>query len=174
MVWGRWFRFILLQAEIHLSQHHILKSPFFSQWIVLASFLKKIDVKYELFSEISGIFHCSVCLSSQRCCLDYSLCSKSWSENYASWNSVLFQQRFGYSGSHVCPCEFWTCQLPEKKKKSQLEFWRGSASQLGVGVFTVSSSHFCTWNAFAFIWSSSAISATFGPFQCIKSCTFVC
>ena len=117
MVWGRWFRFILLQAEIHLSQHHILKSPFFSQWIVLASFLKKIDVKYELFSEISGIFHCSVCLSSQRCCLDYSLCSKSWSENYASWNSVLFQQRFGYSGSHVCPCEFWTCQLPEKKKK---------------------------------------------------------
>ena len=56
MVLGRRFRFILWQVEIHLSQHHILKSLFFSQWIVLASLFKKIVVKYKIFSEISSIF----------------------------------------------------------------------------------------------------------------------
>ena len=35
---SRWFRFILLQVEIHLSQHHILNSLFFSQWIVWSLF----------------------------------------------------------------------------------------------------------------------------------------
>lgn len=58
--------FILLYVHIQLSQHYLLKRPFFLHWMILTSLLKiNWPEMHVSFSGLSILFHWYVCLSLQ-------------------------------------------------------------------------------------------------------------
>ena len=101
MVWGR-SPTSSLGMWILLPQHHLLKTLFSPDWTVWAPLLESTDHRYRLLSELSTLFHWSVCPSFMpipHCLINVTLC-KVWNKKYESSNFLFFfQDCFGYSGS---------------------------------------------------------------------------